>query len=321
MVGITENELEEMIKYYELDKLYNKRKEVMKKWYDNYKFNEKVKHTIYNTDMILYYINEFRNNKEEPKELVDINVRTDYRKLKYLVHTNNRLNGNFNVLKTLFVQNYINVEIIKDSFSAFELTKSENFIALLYYLGLLTIAGEEMGDVKLTIPNQTIRRIMAEFVHTMLVETNTLEVDLRKFHEGMKYLAFKDDLGVFYYLADRLDKTTSIRDLITQESDIKIFFMTYFSLNRLYATISELELNKGYADIFLLKAPNIEYDIPNILIEFKFLKQNEKYNLDNIVTKAKEQIQQYKATSKFSVDRSIIVVFQGFKLVYCEFEN
>ena len=162
---------------------------------------------------------------------------------------------------------------------------------------------------------------MAEFVHTMLVETNTLEVDLRKFHEGMKYLAFKDDLGVFHYLGDTLDKTTSIRDLITQESDIKIFFMTYFSLNRLYATISELELNKGYADIFLLKAPNIEYNIPNILIEFKFLKQNEKYNLDNIVAKAKEQIQQYKATSKFSVDRTIIVVFQGFKLVYCEFEN
>ena len=27
--------------------------------------------------------------------------------------------------------------------------------------------------------------------------------------------------------------------------------------------------SEGYADIFLLKAPDIEYDIPNILIEFK----------------------------------------------------
>jgi hypothetical protein len=97
--------------------------------------------------------------------------------------------------------------------------------------------------------------------------------------------------------------------------------MTYFSLNRLYASISELELNKGYADIFLLKAPNIDYDIPNILIEFKFLKQNEKYNLDKIVAKAQEQIAKYKSTTKFSVDRSIIVVFQGFKLVYCEFNE
>jgi hypothetical protein len=162
---------------------------------------------------------------------------------------------------------------------------------------------------------------MAEFVNTMLTETNTLEVNLREFHQGMKYLAFKDNLNIFYYLADLLDKATSIRDLVAQESDIKMFYMTYFSLNRLYATISELELNKGYADIFLLKAPNIEYDIPNILIEFKFLKQNEKFNLDKIVAGAREQIIQYKSTSKFSVDRGIIVVFQGFKLVYCEFKE
>ena len=73
--------------------------------------------------------------------------------------------------------------------------------------------------------------------------------------------------------------------------------------------------------IFLLKAPNIEYDIPSILIEFKFLKQKEKFNLDKIVAGAREQIIKYKSTSKFSVDRSIIVVFQGFKLVYCKFEE
>ena len=322
MVGITKDELEKMINYYELDEIFSQRKEVMKKWYDNYKFNKKIKYTIYNTDMILYYINEIIINDEEPEELVDINVRTDYRKLKYLVHTNNKLNGNFNVLKTLFTQNYITIEIVKDSFSAFELTKSENFVSLLYYLGLITIDSEEMGDIKLIIPNQTIRRIMAEFVNTMLSETNSLEVDLREFHQGMKYLAFKDDLNIFQYLADKLDKATSIRDLVAQESDIKMFYMTYFSLNRLYATISELELNKGYADIFLLKAPNIEYDIPNILIEFKFLKQNEKnINLDKIIEGAREQIIQYKATSKFNINKSIIAVFQGFKLIYCEFEG
>jgi hypothetical protein len=140
----------------------------MKKWYDNYKFNERVKHTIYNTDMVLYYINNIKVNGYEPEELVDINVRTDYRKLKYLVHTNNRLNGNFNVLKTLFANNHINIEIIRDSFSAFELTKPENFVSLLYYLGLVTIEKEDIFGVRLVIPNQTIRRIVAEFINTML---------------------------------------------------------------------------------------------------------------------------------------------------------
>ena len=163
---------------------------------------------------------------------------------------------------------------------------------------------------------------MAEFVNTMLNDTNTFEINLREFHSSMVQLAINDDLNVFHYLANELDNATSLRDLVSQESDIKMFFMTYFSLNRLYATISELELNKGYADIFLLKAPNIEDDIPNILIEFKFLKQSDSnFNLDTIVQGAREQIIQYKQTTKFNVDRSIIVVFQGFKLLYCEFER
>ena len=322
MVGMTQKDVEDMVGYYKLDDIYYKNKEKIKKWYNNYKFNELVQKPIYNTDMVLHYINEIKVSGIEPKELVDINVRTDYSKLKYLVHTNNYLNGNFNVLKTLFRDNYILVDTIKDSFSAFELTKQENFISLLYYLGLVTIESGSILGIKLIIPNHTIRIIMAEFVNTMLNETNTLEINLREFHSGMKYLAYKGDLDIFHYLANELDKATSIRDLVSQESDIKMFYMTYFSLNRLYATISELELNKGYADIFLLKAPNIKDDIPNILIEFKFFKQTDKnINLEETIKGAKEQITKYKQTSKFSVDKSIIVIFQGFRLLFCEWHQ
>jgi hypothetical protein len=322
MVGITQNELENMVDYYQLNDMYLANKDNIKKWYNNYKFNERVQNPIYNTDMVLYYLNELKVAGVEPKELVDINVRTDYSKLKYLVHTNNHLNGNFNVLKTLFRDNFILVDTIKDSFSAFELTKQENFISLLYYLGLLTIQEEYRGRLKLIIPNHTIRTIMAEFINTMLDETDTLNLNIRDFSNLIYDLAFDDSLELFPYLANELNNATSLRDLVSQESDIKMFYMTYFSLNRLYATLSELELNKGYADIFLLKAPNIKNDIPNILIEFKFFKQSDKnINLEATLQGAREQIAQYKQTSKFSVDKSIIVVFRGFELLYCEFER
>ena len=100
-----------------------------------------------------------------------------------------------------FTKNYINVEIVKDSFSAFELTKSENFISLLYYLGLVTIDSEEMGDVKLTIPNQTIRRIMAEFVNTMFDETNTLNLNIQHLSDLIYDLAFDDNLELFKFFS------------------------------------------------------------------------------------------------------------------------
>jgi len=215
------------------------------------------------------------------------------------------------------------VETIKDSFSAEELTKQENFISLLYYLGLVTINGTDFGDIKLSIPNQTIRKIMAEFVNTMLVETETFEMDLKEFHQYMKRLAYKDDIEAIKYIAKELKDNTSIRDLVNQENDIKMFYMVYFSLNKLYASIPEMELNKGYADIVLLKAPNIEFDIPNILIEFKFFKQSENVTeekLNQTITQAKKQVSQYTQTSKYRIDKGIIAIFKGFELLYCEWE-
>jgi len=318
MVGVTKDEFREIVKYYDLDKKYFN-EEFLDSWYNNYKFNPDTKHTIFNTDMVLYYIDAIRLIKNPPRELVDINVRTDYAKLKYLVHTNNKLNGNFNAFQTLFTKGIITVDKIEDSFSAFTLTKKSNFISLLYYLGLVTIDRQEMGDVVLKIPNQTIQNIMANFINTILEDTKTLEVDLLEFHQGVKYLAFKDDLRVFYYLANILKDNTSIRNLITQESDIRMFYLTYFSLNRLYAAIPEIELNQGYADIFLVKAMNIEEDIPNILIEFKFLKKDDRSKIDATLQKAKEQLEQYSKTKKFRVDKKIIIIFRGFEIEYCEF--
>ena len=319
MVGITKDEFKLMRDYYDIP-MDNKALKLIDSWYDNYRFNKDIKNSIYNTDMILYYINKFKYSGKAPDSLVDINVRTDYGKLKYLVHTNNHLNGNFNVLKTLFTQNYIVVDTIKDSFSAFELTKSDNFISLLYYLGLLTIHSSYRGKTKLIIPNQTIRVIMAEFINTMLEDTNTLNLNISEYSDLIYDLAYDNSLEVFKYLSLKLKENTSVRDLVSQESDIKMFYMTYFSLNRLYASISELELNQGYADILLLKAPNIEDDIPNILIEFKFFKQSDKnINLNDAVKKAQNQIDTYKQTTKFDIDKSIVVIFQGFELIYCEF--
>ena len=83
MVGVTKKELLELIVFYNLQ---DKQEEIIERcdtWYNNYRFNEETEHTIYNSDMILYYFDNLLKDKKEPKELIDVNVRTDYSKLKY----------------------------------------------------------------------------------------------------------------------------------------------------------------------------------------------------------------------------------------------
>ena len=80
MVGVTQQELKELINYYGYS---SKEDEIIQRcteWYNNYRFNKNVTHTIYNSDMILYYLESLINTNNEPEELIDVNVRTDYAK-------------------------------------------------------------------------------------------------------------------------------------------------------------------------------------------------------------------------------------------------
>ena len=47
--------------------------------------------------------------------------------------------------------------IIANSFPAEDIIKPENFKSLLYYYGMLTISGMEMGEPILSVPNWAVR--------------------------------------------------------------------------------------------------------------------------------------------------------------------
>ncbi|MCK4441527.1 MAG: AAA family ATPase, partial [Sulfurovaceae bacterium] len=101
MVGVTRAELDKMIDDYSLDEYRELIYRRCDTWYNSYRFNKRVTHTIYNTDMILYYFDSLIRDGHEPNNLIDINVRSDYTKLRYLVYSDKKLNGNFEILNSL----------------------------------------------------------------------------------------------------------------------------------------------------------------------------------------------------------------------------
>lgn len=313
-VGVTKEEFEKLLKHYEIDS----KKIKINEWYDNYKFNKYIKETIYNTDMILYYVKSLILTKYPPENLVDLNVRTDYSKLRYLVYTDNRLNGNFSILQKLFGDGYVTSLELKDSFSAFEMKKEDNFISLLYYLGLTTIDKYYRGKYYFKIPNQTIRIIMAEYVQKALKESKIFDIKLYEFQETIQEFAYDRSLNVFKYLSTKIKEKSKIRDYIEGENFIKGFLIAYLSLSPFYSVLSEEERNKGFIDIYLKKAPNIEDDILEAIIELKYIPRNKftKSLLKEKIKEAKEQIKRYGLKES---EKGVILVFNGWELVYCEF--
>ena len=319
MVGFTNDEVDELLDYYKLDI----DKSMLKEWYNNYIFSQELPKPIYNTDMILYFISEYLSEDKIPTEMIDINVRSDYSKLRHIIYTNKKLNGNFESLRTLIAGDSISVNNLVQDFSALNLEKESNFKSLMFYLGLVTIKDREF-KLNLQIPNETVKRIDIDFLSETLVVEDMFKINIDRLEEHLANFAIKGDTTVFTHLADKIKENSAIRDYIHKEQHIKAMYIAYLSLTPYYIIKSELELNKGFADIFI-KPFNNSYIKYFAILEVKYIKRDEqptKQKIQTLTKEAKEQLQKYENdilitefTQQNITLKKIILIFHGWELV------
>jgi len=318
MVGITSDELNILLNYYNLDKKIDR--ELLKTWYNNYRFSEDTEQTIYNTDMILYYIKNIIKYNKPPKELIDINVRSDYSTLQNIIYTNNKLNGNFETIKSLIGGETVSLSSLVQDFSALDISNEENFKSLLFYLGLITI--DSVGlEIAFKVPNETIKRIDIDFLKGALVSKNIFTPRTDHINKSLVEFARSGDIEVFKLLSSFIKESTSIRDYINNEQSIKVMLLAYLSLTPIFIVKSELELNQGFADLTLLPLnPYVEH---YGLIELKYIKRevkNYKKVLPSLVEQATQQLEQYQNDKilqpyKKLQFHKIVMIFWGWELV------
>ena len=139
---------------------------------------------------------------------------------------------------------------LKDSFPAEQITNPDNFVSLLYYFGMLTIAGQRRGKIEFRIPNQTVR----EQVYTYLTNTyrdNNLEIDDYRLGHLIADMAVDGTWRpVFEFIAEALRRFSSHRDKQKGEAYVHGFTLAQTCMSRLYLPVSELDAGPdgGYAD-------------------------------------------------------------------------
>jgi len=306
------------------DKLMN----LLDEWYDDYLFSNRAKERIYNSDMVWYFLEEYIKNKWEINYInfVDINVKTNYKELlKFVIKDSSKVNWNFDVIRNLINWRRIEIDQIERDFSAFEITKKNNFKSLMFYLWLATIK-EVWLKPKLGIPNQTIRVIDSEFLETILRYTEIFNFDTDEFSSRLTRFALEGTMEFIKYLAEKINSTSSLHDYISKEEHIKALYVAYISLSQFYIIKTEQELNKGFADLALLPFnPLVKYWA---LIEFKYIQRSEKLNqekVDKFFNDAVEQLNKYyqdqivqyyvKGWKKI---KKIVTVWYGWELIKIE---
>lgn len=304
--------------------------EDMKPWYDNYCFSEEALRTqskVFNCDMVLYYLRNYMETGEAPRQMIDPNTKTDYNKMKKLLQLDKLDGDRKGVIMTIAEKGEI-VGNIEESFPAKALTNPEIFISLLFYYGMLTIKDTFGDQLILGIPNNNVRKqyynyLLEQYQEEKYINTSNLKT-------MFTYMAFEGKWKeCLEYMAKAYAEVSSVRDGIEAERNLQGFFMAYFSLNNYYYTAPELELSHGYCDFFLL--PNLTHypTKHSYIIELKVLSKKEFDTLteDGKMTKgakqwldAEEQIKQYAKAPRVEALRQgttlhkIIMQFKGWEL-------
>lgn len=322
MVGFNENEVKTILKYYSVDVDIS----LLREWYNNYIFSSSMPEAIYNTDMILYFINKYQKTNAIPEEMIDINVRSDYSKLRNIIYTNKKLNGNFNTLRTLIAGESVSVNNLVQDFSALQLEEENNFKSLMFYLGLVTIKNKTF-KLNLQIPNETVKRIDIDFLKDTLRMEEVFKLRVSHLEDHFEKFALEGRLDIFKFLAQQIELNSSIRDYIYKEQHIKAMYIAYLSLVPYYIIKSEAELQKGFADI-LIKPFNNDYIQYFGLLEFKYIKREEKptkQKIEQLKKEAVEQLEKYQNdelvtqySKKGITLKKVVLIFHGWELVVCE---
>ena len=331
MMGFTEEEVREMLTYYSTNSPFrhtvDELIEMMKPRYDNYCFAKECygETTMYNSNMVLYFVDNYIQRGRAPEKMVESNIRIDYEKLRMLIRKDKEFAHDASIIQTLVSQGFVTGEL-KDGFPAVSITNPDNFVSLLYYFGMLTISGTHKGETKLTIPNMVVQ----EQLYTYLLNTyNEADLSFSSYEKNglSSALAYDGDWQAYFgYIADCLKRYASQRDKQKGESFVHGFTLAMTAQNRFYRPISEQDTQAGYVDIFLCPMLEIYSDMKHsYIVELKYAKYRDpESRVEELRQEAIIQANRYADTD--TVKRAIgttqlhkiVVVYKGMEMPVCE---
>lgn len=289
MLGFTEEEVVKVLEEIGVEKK-DELIHHLRELYDGYKFNKNAKTRVYNPDMVLYFLAQYKSTGGYPEYLIDDNMKTDYERLNRL--TMNEQNRS--LLEKIIKDEGIVAEIVT-KFSFDRMYDEEYFVSLLFYMGLLTIERQEKTRLFLKIPNYVVKVMMWEYIENNLKKQHRIDLDLNELRKTIEKMAYEGRIKPYVeYISQNVLKTLSNRDMINfDEKYIKLILITYLVNSKAYRPVSERETEGGYIDIYLerdARIPDVKYEW---LIELKYIKKGERNSIDRIIEEGLKQLKRY----------------------------
>ena len=291
MMGVSEEELRKiMIEQKIEDKKQEEIIPIMRENYDGYKFSIYGKEKMYNSNMCLYFLNSYVRFKEISRQLIDMNIASDYSKLGKMLDLCKGEEREKVIEKTIAGEGIVS-DITQKFNPAIEFTEKD-LISMLYYLGYLTIAREEVGYPVLEVPNLVMTEIYADYFLQILKRNIAIDIN-ENYTEIAREIALEGKIDKAIEMLQKYLKNLSNRDYIKfDEKYVKLIFFCIAMNLKIFRLKSEMEVERKYPDILLIPKDQSK-GYKGVMIEFKYLKKGEEEKLKEKQEEAKGKIEEY----------------------------
>ena len=301
MMGFTKTEVEYLMKETIPEDLPFDLMDTLTDYYNGYCFSKDGKERVFNSDMVLYYLDYYQQEHKPPDQLLDRNAVSDYGKLEKLIAFQNP-ERNREILKEIVFDGYTTSKLV-DSFSIGQEFEEEHFKSLLFYLGLLTIKETERRRVRLQIPNLVMMGLYADFLRKIIAKETNYVPKRNEIEEAMEQLAYENKIENFIALIEGLLQSISNLDYRNfDEKYIKLAMFAYAEISDLYLIKSEYEVEGGgYIDLVFFPQTDMP-ELDTLLFELKYIKKEDasKETIEAKRSEALKQLIEYSSAKEFS---------------------
>ncbi|MEZ4888853.1 MAG: AAA family ATPase [Chitinophagales bacterium] len=297
----------------------------MKMWYDGYVFHKRAKNSLYNSEMVLYFAQQYLEEGAYPEKLLATSVATDYHKIRSMFRIAHKEKENIHALYKILVDKEIKAQLtIRYNFEIG--WQESDFVSLLYYLGFLTIKGSLVNQLIFTIPNYVIRELYYQYFMQITLERANLDTYQIDIQSKVLELAMHNNIEPIIHLTESvLAQLSANHDHAAfNETHPKSIFASWFYAAGIYHIYSEFEVEKknednekGRVDLLLTRRQPFDKEVPHqFIFELKYLKKAGVKRLKTIKKEAASQLEEYLKDDKIKEMKDLkayVVVFVGNK--------
>ena len=309
LIGVAEEDLEE----------YNN---LLKTWYDGYRFSPRATHLIYNPDMVLYFAAHFNRTKTAPDKMLDTNIASSYSRIRALFRLPKR-GDEYENLQNLLENREVTVKLTQ--IFNFELGfTTDDFLSLLFYMGFLTIKQGRGLKYVLKMPNQVIEQLYHRYFVQLLSDRTHFEKGIDTLEAALDALVFDNNAHLLANLLTYTLTNLSGRDatvpLEIREKNVQVLLFSYLSFTEAYLVESEYNAQGQYFDLLATNVSMHYFDY-NFLFELKYLPKASAKTIKTEYTKAQAQIARYQQTPKAQAVKNLkswIMIVVGTEVKICK---